>query len=151
MAITTSTLFSNARLGIKNIVKNNVTDPKTRFKVDIVKSGRVAYPSQTNFCGYPYINIPPVDVASETEYVNDLSSSVIEWEQPIEVLSEDNTFLDSMSDQIFSILKSTANKNTMIADGVKIERVTNSGYTEDIIEGKQVHVRKISVRFRNRI
>lgn len=142
-------LYQNSFKTLQSVLVNNVSDPKHRYKTPIVKTSR-QFSSSQGFCGYPYIYLPPVNLAQSRE-VNDWSKAQFNFTFSIEVIGdvEDLTSFDKLSDEVPRILNSDDGRDQFIKAGLRMGRVSDSTTDEDFDEGKQIFVRRFTVTFQS--
>lgn len=116
----------------------------------------------TNFAGYPYIVIPPVDVDTNAGRKSvDGNRRMIGWGCDIEVVTCDRewnnrdgkgaTDNDAISEDVIQTLNSLTNRNTMATNGLKDVGVNASSMLIESEEGVLVYRRIIMVRFDTRM
>lgn len=149
MVVTYSNLFSESQTQLKNFLKTNLTDPKSRYKKDFVLSQKVIYPSAVDFVGYPYVVVESTELG-EPEYSNDRTVAFVDTENVIGVYSSDLAYRDSVSNQIFQLLNDRSNRDTLYAQGLRLVRITRL-VDEEILEGKRIFVARFTVMAKERM
>lgn len=149
MAITTATLYTESREVLKNLIRDNVDDPK-----DPSKRRRWIYrefPDTTshNFGGYPIIVINSPDVGDDVITLNQRFRDDI-FTFSIEIYAEFNDTearVDTISDAVVSALLSDTNQTSMADNGLFNPNLESSPFTSADEDGKQLSARLITVEF----
>ena len=102
MTITQSNLFSQSYSELSDFLKENITDPRARYKSNWVHASRPNINSK-GFSGYPYM-IVTIDV-NEDKKSNDGVTSEKTFRAIIQVISNESTEVDTISDSIVGIIK----------------------------------------------
>jgi len=143
MVITNSNLFSQSYTEIKNFLKNNITDPRNRYKANWIHASMPNINAK-DFDGYPFIVIQ-IDL-NEDNLSFDYSSEKI-FRILITVYSDEPTEIDSISNEIFSNLKD----ETKLTD-FKIKIMESSPISWDMdLKGKKILNRRIGLIAKKRI
>jgi len=144
MAITNSTLFSGSFNAVETFLKDNISDPRSRYKKHWIHSSMPNVNSK-GFNGYPFIVIR-IDVGEENKSF-DVSTSNKVFRILLSVYSDEATEVDSVSDEILSLFKD----ETKLTD-FKAREVSTSPINYDFdINGKKIIFRNIGIIARSRI
>ena len=148
MVVDKTNLYSESHKVIKDLLKSNLTDPKGRHKVDLVKAQRELSTNVKKV--YPYVVLNPLDITQENES-NDGTKAEVMFTATIEVLARDNPDLDTLSDDIREIFNSSTHKATLRTNGLEFSRPKESPARGEFIEGYRVYVRVFTVTFMRRM
>ncbi len=144
--INQNNLFSEPFDIVKNFLKNNITDPRNRFKADWLRS---SMPLVTNkgFPGYPFIIIRN-DVGEDGNASSmDTETSNKIFRIQLRVMSDQASDIDSISDEIIGKFK---DEDKLTEFGGK--ELSSSPIDWDMdANGKKVLFRNIGLIFQERI
>lgn len=147
--ITGNTLYQNAWQSLKDLLKDNLVDPKNRFKAEWILS-RIPQTSKNGFVGYPFITISPVNMVPSNRSLN-RNTAEFTFSTIISVYTDDNAVqLDELSTQIYRIL--TATQATNYANKVFQPDVSGGSPASITLDGKpNIRVRPIGIVFKTRL
>lgn len=147
-AITKTTLFSEPWKTIRNLLKNNLSDPKSRFKKDIVFAA-VPDTSKADFVGYPFVVVSPLKLDQEDRAFDADAKSYL-WDGDITVYSlDDPNALDSLSDQVVKVVNQ--NHSTFNSDGLFSVRLDAVDTDQIVFGGNRVFTRTFAISFKRKI
>ena len=106
MTLNSTNLFSEAYNIVYTFLKNNISDPRNRYKANWIHASE-PYVNAKSFSGYPYL-VLSVNVSESTKSHDGVTSNK-EFRYVIEVVSDEPTEVDSISDEIFSESKQETN------------------------------------------
>jgi len=144
MVVNTSNLFSESYSEVTSFLKDNISDPRGRFKKQWV------HPSMPNvnasgFNGYPFI-IFSVDIGEQKKSF-DADTSEKVFRMLLSVYSDEATEIDSISDEIASNFKDETKLTSF-----KAREIASSPITWNLdVNGKKVLTRDIGFIFRSRL
>jgi hypothetical protein len=162
--ITYTNLFSEARNNIVSLLSNksNVADPTTassEFRKWIY--AREPDVKSSDFKGYPFIIIHPVDFENDEGGSVDGKSKFVSWEIEIEIVASDRgyggqdgkglTHIDAVSDSIAQTLADMTNRKTLQTQAMYFARFTSSQVVTEDIGEELVYRRSFILEFRSRI
>jgi hypothetical protein len=142
MAITNDNLFSESYNSLKTFLKDNMIDPRNRFKVNWI------HPSMPNinesgFDGYPFM-VLKIELNEDTKSFDKSTSQKI-FRINVGVYSNDVTQVDTISDKIASLFK------TKLADFGSKEIASSSMAWSLDEHGKKISFRNVGIICKNRI
>lgn len=146
MTINQDNLFSESYNVVKNFLKNNVTDPRNRFKADWLRAS-MPLVTDKGFPGYPFIIIR-IDVGENPNAsAMDAETSNKTFRVQLRVMSDQASDTDSISDQIAGQFK---DEGKMTEFGGK--ELSSSPIDWDLdMNGKKVLFRNIGFILEERI
>jgi hypothetical protein len=143
VAVTKTNIFSTTYKVIRDVLIDEVTDPKKRFKTSIIHSKR-QFPSASNFCGYPYIVIYNV-TNNELSKSNDQSKISSGQEITVEVIANSPEDCDSLSDEVYSILSDSTTTSSITLNSLANLKI-ETNFSRDVIDGEDVYIRELIIR-----
>ncbi len=144
MTITNANLFSESYNAVETFLKNNLTDPRGRYKTNWIHAS-MPHPNSKGFAGYPFI-ILTINL-SEDRKSFDPDKSQKTFTVKISIHSDQPTDIESISD---SIGKDFRNE-TKLTD-FSARDIDNSPISWTLDQnGKKVLFREINLILRSRI
>ncbi|MHA1690036.1 MAG: hypothetical protein ACTSU7_00230 [Candidatus Heimdallarchaeaceae archaeon] len=161
--VTYANLFSEPRNNVVDLITANVSDPLTsssEFRKWIYS--RVPDIKSSDFAGYPLIIIYPVEFEARREETNAKGDAKeVFWTMEIEIITSDRgigdsagkglVHMDSISDDIISVLLNVSNRATLRNYGMSSEVPETSEVVTETLKDELVYRRSISVGFTNRM
>jgi len=151
MSVNNTNIFTEPRDLIKALINSNVVDPK-RGRVNSPRRWiyrQIPDTTSRDFAGYPFIVIKSVEGDSNEV---DLQGCTSDFEMELEVESfvefnDTNARVDSLSNSIYQILNSFANKKTLASQNLHLISITAGPYDDEEIESKKVNTRKFTITY----
>lgn len=162
--VTYSNLFSEARNNIVSLISNisNVPDPvisASEFRKWIY--AREPDIKATDFNGYPFIIIHPIDFSTGEKGSVDGKSKPASWDIEIEIVTSDrgwgrkdgqgSTHMDTISNNIVKTLLNESNRKTLRSYGMFFAKPITSPVTVDGLANELVFRRSIMLSFGTRM
>ncbi len=144
MAITNTNLFSEPYNAVETFLKDNLTDPRNRYKTNWVHAS-MPHPNSKGFAGYPFI-ILTINL-SEDKKSFDTSKSQKTFTAKISIYSDQPTDIESVSNKIGELFRD----ETKLTD-FNSRDINNSPISWTLDQnGKKVLFRDITLILRSRI
>jgi len=141
--ITNNNLFTQSYTDLKNFIKNNISDPRNRFKANWIHASMPDINAK-DFDGYPFIVIE-IDVSEDNKNFDNSSEKI--FNALISVFSNEPTEVDTIADSIYSNLKD----ETKLTD-FQVKDLSNSPLSWDMdMKGKKILNRRIGIIAKKRI
>ncbi len=162
--VTYQNLFSESRNNVVALVTStNVPDPtlsSAEFRKWIYS--REPDIKSTDFKGYPFLVINPVDLDIEAEGGSlDGKSKFIYWDIEIEIVTSDRgygekdgkglTYMDSISNSLIKTFMNITNRKTLSKNSMKFVNPTTTAVGTEVIDNELVYRRSIILSFKSRI
>ncbi len=162
--VTYQNLFSESRNNVVALVTStNVSDPtlsSAEFRKWIYS--REPDVKSTDFKGYPFIVINPVDLDIEAEGGSlDGKSKFIYWDIEIEIVTSDRgygekdgkglTYMDSISNSLIKTFMNITNRKTLSTNSMKFVNPTTTAVGTEVIDNELVYRRSFILSFKSRI
>lgn len=162
--VTYANLFSEARNNIVSLISNvtNVPDPNSlsnEFRKWIYS--REPDVKATDFKGYPFIIIHPVDIDINEKGSVDGKSKPVSWTCEIEIVASDRgygskdgqglTNIDTISDNIMKTLLNMSNRKILQGYGMFFSRPTSTPVTNEGLANELVYRRSIMLDLNTRM
>jgi len=142
--ITNENLFSGSYESVETFLKNNLTDPRNRYKTNWIHAS-MPHPTSKGFAGYPFI-ILKINL-SEDKKSFDPSKSQKTFTAKISIYSDQPTDIESVSDEIGNLFRDETKLTDFNARDIDDSPIS---WTLDQ-NGKKVLFREISLILRSRI
>jgi len=143
MALTNSNLFSESFNIVETFLKNNITDPRNRYKKHWIHASMPNINAK-GFNGYPFI-VLRIDINEENKSF-DVDTSNKVFRILLQIYSDEATEVDSISNQIFSLFKD----DTKLSFQAKEVSSSPINYDFDM-NGKKIIFRNLGIIARSRI
>jgi len=144
MSLTKSNLYSEGFSIWNSFLKNNITDPRGRYKDDWIHASMPNINSK-GFSGYPFI-ILSINIEEDNNSFDGVISQKI-FRILISVFSDEATDVDSISNSIYNSIKD----ETKLTE-FKVIRLDSSNFNWDLDKnGKKIIFRDIDIIARSRI
>ncbi len=142
--ITNTNLFSASYKAVETFLKNNLTDPRNRYKTNWIHAS-MPHPNSKGFAGYPFI-ILTINVREDRKsFDNDKSQKT--FTAKISVYSDQPTDIEGVSDEIGELFRD----ETKLTD-FNARDIDNSPISWTLDQnGKKVLFRDINLILRSRI
>ena len=164
--VTYTNLFSESRNNVVALItSSNVSDPtlsSAEFRKWIYS--REPDVKATDFSGYPFIIVHPVDLDIEGEDGKgslDGKSKFVFWDVEIEIITSDRgygekdgtglTNMDTISNNLIKTFMNITNRNTLSTNSMKFVNPTTTSVGNEVIENELVYRRSIILSFKSRI
>ncbi len=162
--VTYQNLFSESRNNVVALVTvANVPDPtlsSAEFRKWIYS--REPDVKSSEFKGYPFIIINPVDLDIEAERGSlDGKSKFTYWDIEIEIVTSDRgygekdgkglTYMDSISNNLIKTFMNITNRKTLGTNSMKFVNPTTTAVGTEVIDNELVYRRSIILSFKSRI
>lgn len=142
--ITNTNLFSASYNAVETFLKDNLTDPRGRYKVNWIHAS-MPYINAKGFEGYPFL-ILTINISENQKAFNPNKSQKI-FTAKISIHSDQPTDIESISDKIGELFRD----ETKLTD-FKARDIDNSPISWTLDQnGKKVLFRDISLSLRSRI
>lgn len=144
MTINNSNLFSESFSAVETFLKNNLTDPRSRFKANWIHASMPNINSKS-FEGYPFLILKIRVIEDKKSFDPDVSEK--EFRVTITIYSDQATEIESLSNSIGNLFRD----ETKLTD-FESRNLTNSpiDWTLDQ-KGKKALFRNIELNLRSRI
>lgn len=144
MAITNENLFSESYNAVETFLKDNLTDPRNRYKTNWIHAS-MPHPNSKGFAGYPFI-ILAINVREDKKsFDNDKSQKT--FTAKISVYSDQPTDIESVSDKIGKLFRDESKLTDFNSRDIDNSPIS---WTLDQ-NGKKVLFRDINLTLRSRI
>ncbi len=162
--VTYQNLFSESRNNVVALVTStNVPDltlSSTEFRKWIYS--REPDVKSSDFKGYPFIVINPVDLDIEAEGGSlDGKSKFIYWDIELEIVTSDRgygekdgkglTYMDSISNSLIKTFMNITNRKTLSTNSMKFVNPTTTAVGTEVIDNELVYRRSFILSFKSRI
>lgn len=131
--ITQENLFSEPFNLIKEFIRENINDPRKRFKKQWVHASFPNVASQS-FNGYPFI-VLSINLNEKNPSFD--QTHIKEYRILFSIYSDENTEVDNIADEIMSKIRNLTN--------IQVITLASSNYTYNVIEGKKIINRQIGL------
>ena len=151
MAVSSTTLYSTSWQTIKDLIEDNIVDPKTNSSSSNRHWLYTTFPkiATHGFNGFPFIVIHPSDISDDIIVMGDsIREHDITFE--IEIVDEfTNTMshIETISDSIINFLRKSTSITTLQNAGLFYPKVSSSNVTIEVIADKRIVVRAFKISF----
>lgn len=162
VVLSRSNLFSAVRVNVVSLISDNVSDPlssSSEFR-DWIYSRRPDVKA-SDFGGYPFIVVPPVDVDLEKKSSFDGKSKRVSWDVEIEIVTsaivddegdgDGLSMIESISDDVLSVFLDRVNRLVLRGQLMNFSTPVSSPVSNDVISDELVFVRSIMLSFNSKL
>lgn len=157
--VTKSSLFSESRQNVVDLINSNVNDPVTssaEYRKWIYS--REPDVKASDFGGYPFIVVEgsDVDVLMEGSSA-DGKKKFVDWSIETKIYASDRGYgningkglihIDAISDSIFNVFLDSTNKQTLSDNGMKFSEPETEDVDDEILNNELVFTRTLKLNF----